>query len=70
MAPVDGLRVKPAGKLPAVMDHPYGATPPLAASLAEREYLQQSIGRTGLLALRPLQVTGLRDRWHRHVLQS
>jgi RsiW-degrading membrane proteinase PrsW (M82 family) len=42
----------------------------LAASLAEREYLQQSIGRTGLLALRPLQVTGLRDRWHRHVLQS
>jgi RsiW-degrading membrane proteinase PrsW (M82 family) len=42
----------------------------LAASLAEREYLQQSIGRTGLLALRPLQVTGLRDRWHRNVLRS
>jgi len=42
----------------------------LAVSLAEREYLQQSIGRTGLLALRPLQVTGLRDRWHRNLLQS
>jgi RsiW-degrading membrane proteinase PrsW (M82 family) len=42
----------------------------LAASLAEREYLQQSIGRTGLLALRPLQVTGLRDRWHRNLLRS
>ncbi len=42
----------------------------LTVSLAEREYLQQSIGRTGLLALRPLQVTGLRDRWHRNLLQS
>jgi len=40
----------------------------LADSLAERAYLQQSIGRTGLLALRPLQVTSSRDRWHRHVL--
>lgn len=40
----------------------------LAASVAEREYLERSIGRTGLLALRPLQVTGMRDRWHRHVL--
>jgi RsiW-degrading membrane proteinase PrsW (M82 family) len=40
----------------------------LAASLAEREYLERSIGRAGLLALQPLQVTGRRDRWHRHVL--
>jgi RsiW-degrading membrane proteinase PrsW (M82 family) len=40
----------------------------LADSLAEREYLQQSIGRTGLIALRPMQVTSVRDRWHRHVL--
>ena len=40
----------------------------LAAALAERECLQQSIGRTGLLALRPLQVTGHRDSWHRHLL--
>jgi hypothetical protein len=41
----------------------------LADSLAEREYLQQSIGRTGLIALRPMQVTSVRDRWHRHVLK-
>jgi RsiW-degrading membrane proteinase PrsW (M82 family) len=40
----------------------------LAASLAERDYLQQSIGRTGLLALRPLQVTNTRDRFHRNLL--
>ena len=42
----------------------------LDAALAEREYLQQSIGRTGLLALRPLQVTSHRDQWHRHLLQQ
>ena len=42
----------------------------LAASLAERDYLQESIGRTGLLALRPLQVTSFRDRWHRHLLKG
>jgi RsiW-degrading membrane proteinase PrsW (M82 family) len=42
----------------------------LAASLAERAYLQQSIGRTGLLALRPLQVTSARDRWHRRLLTT
>jgi RsiW-degrading membrane proteinase PrsW (M82 family) len=42
----------------------------LAASLAERDYLQQAIGRTGLLALRPLQVTSTRDRWHRHLLTA
>jgi hypothetical protein len=40
----------------------------LSASLAERDYLERSIGRAGLLALQPLQVTGRRDRWHRHVL--
>jgi RsiW-degrading membrane proteinase PrsW (M82 family) len=40
----------------------------LADSLAEREYLQQSIGRTGLLALRPLQITSTRDRFHRNLL--
>ena len=40
----------------------------LEASLSEREYLHRSIGRTGLLALRPLQVIGVRDRWHRNVL--
>jgi hypothetical protein len=41
----------------------------LEAALAEREHLQRSIGRTGLLALRPLQVTSHRDQWHRHLLQ-
>jgi RsiW-degrading membrane proteinase PrsW (M82 family) len=40
----------------------------LDASLNEREYLQRSIGKVGLLALRPLQVTGHRDRWHRQLL--
>jgi hypothetical protein len=40
----------------------------LEASLAERRYLQESIGRAGLLALKPLRVTGDRDRWHRHLL--
>ena len=42
----------------------------LAASLAERRYLQQSIGTMGLLALKPLQVTSYRDTWHRHLLQQ
>jgi protease PrsW len=40
----------------------------LESSLAEREYLRQSIGPAGLLALRPLQVTTPRDRWHRTLL--
>jgi protease PrsW len=40
----------------------------LESSLAEREYLHRSIGRAGLLALRPLQVTTPRDRWHRALL--
>ena len=41
----------------------------LEAALAERAALRASIGRTGLIALRPLQVTGRRDDWHRHLLQ-
>jgi hypothetical protein len=41
----------------------------LDAALAEWRYLQRSIGRMGLMTLRPLRVTGDRDRWHRHVLQ-
>jgi hypothetical protein len=40
----------------------------LEASLAERRHLQTSIGKAGLLALKPLQVSGDRDRWHRRVL--
>jgi RsiW-degrading membrane proteinase PrsW (M82 family) len=40
----------------------------LHGALAERDHLQRHIGRTGLLALEPLQVTTSRDRWHRHLL--
>ena len=43
-------------------------TPDLQISLDEIAYLQSSIGRTGLLALKPLQVTSDRDRWHRYLL--
>jgi len=39
------------------------------AALAEREYLQRAIGPTGMLALRPLQVTSRRDDWHRYLLR-
>jgi len=42
----------------------------LEAILAEREHLHRSIGRAGLLALRPLQVTSHRDRWHRELLKQ
>jgi RsiW-degrading membrane proteinase PrsW (M82 family) len=41
----------------------------IRASLAERAYLHRAIGPTGLLALRPLQVTGDRDEWHRYLLR-
>ena len=40
----------------------------LRAALAERAYLERSIGRTGMLALEPLRVTSHRDHWHRHML--
>jgi len=42
----------------------------LRAQLAERAYLEKSIGRTGLLALRPLQVTSDRDEWHQFLLRQ
>jgi RsiW-degrading membrane proteinase PrsW (M82 family) len=42
----------------------------LQASLDELAYLRRSIGPTGLLALKPLQVTSGRDRWHRHLLAA
>jgi len=45
-------------------------TDDLHASLQEIGYLQASIGRTGLLALKPLQVTSARDQWHRYLLVS
>jgi RsiW-degrading membrane proteinase PrsW (M82 family) len=45
-------------------------TSDLRDSFAEIDHLQASIGRTGLLALKPLQVTSGRDQWHRHLLAS
>lgn len=45
-------------------------TSDLNASFEEIEYLQSSIGPTGLLALKPLQITSGRDLWHRHLLAS
>ena len=45
-------------------------TSDLYDSFEEIEYLQSSIGRTGLLALKPLQITSGRDLWHRHLLAS
>jgi protease PrsW len=46
------------------------ATSDLAASLGELNYLHSSIGRTGLLALRPLHLGSDRDRWLRFLLAS
>ena len=40
----------------------------LDASLQELAYLQATIGRTGLLALKPLQVVSGRDHWHQYLL--
>ena len=45
-------------------------TSDLGDSFREIEYLRTSIGRTGLLALKPLQVTSGRDLWHRYLLAS
>jgi protease PrsW len=42
----------------------------LHEALAEREFLRRSIGATGLLALKPLQVTSDRDDWHRYLLSQ
>jgi len=43
-------------------------TEDLHLSLREIDYLQTSIGSTGLLAIKPLQVVSDRDRWHRFLL--
>jgi len=40
----------------------------LPSALAELAYLEHAIGRTGLLALKPLQVTSHRDDWHKFLL--
>jgi hypothetical protein len=42
----------------------------LHEALDEREFLRRSIGPTGLLALKPLQVTSDRDDWHRYLLSQ
>ena len=42
----------------------------MRARLDERTYLHKSIGPTGLLALRPLQVTNDRDDWLRYLLKQ
>ena len=42
----------------------------IRARLDERTYLHKSIGPTGLLALRPLQVTNDRDDWLRYLLRE
>ncbi len=41
----------------------------LLAQLDEVAYLRRSIGRTGLIALHPLQMTNDRDEWHRYLLE-
>ncbi len=40
----------------------------LATALGEYDFLMRSIGRTGLLALGPVQVVSDHDDWHRHLL--
>ena len=42
----------------------------LADALAEMKFLRGSIGTTGLLALRPLQVSTHGAEFHRHVLEQ
>lgn len=42
----------------------------LDEALAEMAYLRKSIGRTGLLALKPLQVSTGSAEFHRHVLEQ
>src|SRR5262245_25301083 len=43
--------------------------PALKDQLKERAYLHRTIGQTGLLALRPLQMTNDRDDWHQYLLK-
>jgi hypothetical protein len=40
----------------------------LRAAMAERAFLERSIGRAGMLALEPLRVTSHRDYWNRHLM--
>ena len=43
--------------------------PALKGRLEERTYLRRAIGKTGMLALRPLQMTSERDDWHQYLLK-
>lgn len=45
-------------------------TDDLRDSLHELSSLESAIGRTGLLALKPLQVSSDRDHWHRYLLSA
>jgi RsiW-degrading membrane proteinase PrsW (M82 family) len=40
------------------------------ANIEEMKYLQKTIGRTGLLAIRPLLKGGRHDRWHLYMLEQ
>ena len=42
----------------------------LAARFEELRYLEKSIGKTGLRALRPLKATTPKDQWHRVLLEG
>jgi RsiW-degrading membrane proteinase PrsW (M82 family) len=44
--------------------------PAVKDRLAERAYLRKTIGKTGLIALRPLQVTSAKDDWHEYLLKN
>ena len=44
--------------------------PAVKDRLAERAYLRKTIGKTGLIALRPLQVTNAKDDWHEYLLKN
>jgi RsiW-degrading membrane proteinase PrsW (M82 family) len=44
--------------------------PAVKDRLAERTYLRKTIGKTGLIALRPLQMTNAKDDWHEYLLKN
>lgn len=44
--------------------------PAVKDRLAERKYLRKTIGKTGLIALRPLQMTNAKDDWHDYLLKN
>ncbi len=44
--------------------------PAVKDRLAERKYLRKTIGKTGLIALRPLQMTNAKDDWHEYLLKN